>query len=202
MMRRRAPAVVLGILLTFCVTGPVEAQSAVTDRLDDTFRKYAKRFFGPGIDWRLFKAQGMTESGLNPDATSRVGARGIMQLMPSTYQDVRSKNPEIGESVTDPDMNIAAGIFYDRRLWVAWKNDSDAAHRWEFTFGSYNAGLSTLQRAQKVAEGRALDHRQWPSIQAVAPEVPRWRHQETITYVQRIQANVARMNSSGRVIKK
>jgi membrane-bound lytic murein transglycosylase F len=54
------------------------------DRYDDTFRKAAKRSFGPAFDWRVFKAQGMAESNLDPLARSRVGARGLMQLMPST----------------------------------------------------------------------------------------------------------------------
>ena len=52
-----------------------------TDRYDPIFRKYTKRYFGVGTDWRWFKAQGMAESDLTPGARSRVGARGIMQLM-------------------------------------------------------------------------------------------------------------------------
>ena len=47
-------------------------------RYDNYFRKYSKRYFGLGFDWRYFKAQGMAESELNPNAKSYVGARGIM----------------------------------------------------------------------------------------------------------------------------
>ena len=88
---------------------PLEAQR-VTERYDPTFRKYAKRFFGVGFDWRLFKAQAMTESRLNPLAQSQVGARGIMQLMPSTFLEIQSKHPD-WLSVDDVEWNIAAGIF-------------------------------------------------------------------------------------------
>ena len=35
-------------------------------RYDDTFKRYSKRYFGAGFDWRYFKAQGMAESGLDP----------------------------------------------------------------------------------------------------------------------------------------
>ena len=52
------------------------------------FQKYAKRYFGPAFDWGFFKAQGMSESGLDTAARSRAGARGIMQLMPSTFQAI------------------------------------------------------------------------------------------------------------------
>ncbi|HEX6053559.1 MAG TPA: transglycosylase SLT domain-containing protein, partial [Gemmatimonadaceae bacterium] len=54
------------------------------DRYDHVFRKYSKRYFGVGYDWRIFKAQALAESEMNPNARSWVGARGLMQLMPST----------------------------------------------------------------------------------------------------------------------
>jgi soluble lytic murein transglycosylase-like protein len=194
----------MGILLlaaVFSLAGAAgaRAQSVVPERYDDTFRKYTKRYFGPGFDWRLFKAQAMTESNLNPDATSRVGARGLMQLMPSTYEAIRSKNSEIGE-INDPEWNIAAGIYYSRQLWTQWA--AGVADRREFMFGSYNAGRGTILRAQKVAMEKSLNERVWPSIQNVAPEVPGWRHEETLNYVQRIQLSLERMDRKGRVIKK
>ncbi|MBN1570153.1 MAG: transglycosylase SLT domain-containing protein [Acidobacteria bacterium] len=198
-MRVRAAKQALVFGSFFLAAACAFAQSAVTDRYDDTFRKYTKRFFGPGYDWRLFKAQGMTESNLNPDATSFAGARGLMQLMPSTYAEIRSRNPEIGE-INDPEWNIAAGIYYNRRLWRQWA--AKAVDRKEFMFGSYNAGRNTIVRAQKIAIGKSLDERVWPSIQNVAPEVPGWRHKETLNYVQRIQSSLERMDSKGRIIKK
>jgi membrane-bound lytic murein transglycosylase F len=174
------------------------AQTVVTARFDDTFRKYSKRFFGPGFDWRLFKAQGIVESNLNPEAQSRAGARGIMQLVPNTWHEVRSKNPEL-TSISHPEWNIAAGISYNRRLWMLWETESDAVHRREFMLGSYNAGRSTLLRAQRIAQEQALDPRTWSSIAHVAPTVPRWRYQETLTYLSRIFVNLARMDRFGHV---
>ena len=199
-VRRFACVVILALAACASAT-PVHAQSVVTDRYDETFRKYSKRFFGPAFDWRLFKAQAMAESNLDPQAKSWVGARGIMQLMSSTYKEVQSKNPDLGE-INDPEWNIAAGIFYNRQLWRQWQNDTDDAHVSDFMLGSYNAGRSVLLRAQRVARERALDHRFWPSIQAVAPAVPRWRYSETLTYVDRINANLARMDPKGKVSAK
>lgn len=173
---------------------------AVTDRYDETFRKYAQRFFGPGYDWRVFKAQAMAESNIDMNAKSWVGARGIMQLMPSTFKEIRSQNPEI-QSINKPEWNIAAGIFYDRQLytqWLAQQGDSDS---FPFMMASYNAGRGTLLRAQGIARNRVLDPALWLSVTTVAPEVPRWRHQETLTYVERIQGNIDRMDNDGRVVK-
>src|SRR5262249_42867535 len=62
------------------------ADKKISEKYDPMFRKYTKRFFGPAFDWKYFKAQGFAESGLKASAKSWVGARGVMQLMPSTYQ--------------------------------------------------------------------------------------------------------------------
>ena len=66
-------------------------------------------------------------------------------------------------------------------------------------FASYNAGRVPLLRAQSLARLRALDPRLWGSVAVVAPEVPRWRHMETLNYVERIGANLQRMDLRGRV---
>ncbi|MFN0122602.1 MAG: transglycosylase SLT domain-containing protein [Blastocatellia bacterium] len=174
------------------------AAETVTSRHDDTFRKYSKRFFGPGFDWRLFKAQGMAESNLSMAAKSHVGARGIMQLMPTTYREIQSKNPEI-KTINDPEWNIAGGIYYNRQLWTQWTGESGEPDRHRFMLASYNAGRGTLRRAQDVARARTLDPSIWPSIRAVAPEVPRWRHTETLSYIERIEANLTRMNGEGHI---
>ena len=178
----------------------VPAASQVTDRYDAHFQKYAKRFFGPGFDWRLFKAQSMAESNLNANARSWVGARGLMQLMPRTQQEVRSKNPEL-RLVTHDELNIAAGIAYDRQIWQLWEGNLDEAHMREFMLGSYNAGRRTLLRAQDVAQTASLDARVWPSIKLVAPKVPRWRSDETLSYVDRIFLTLLRMDPNGRVVR-
>lgn len=194
-----AAVIVLAGLLA--AVAPAAAQTTVTDRYDETFQKYAKRYFGPGFDWRLFKAQSMAESNLNPDAKSRVGARGLMQLMPRSQREVLSKNPELKNIKANIELNIAAGIAYDRQMWRLWIDESDDDHRREFMLGSYNAGRGTILRAQDVAEKDALNHRMWPSIKTVAPKVPRWRSDETLTYVDRIFLNLMRMDPNGRVIR-
>lgn len=176
----------------FSVSQAIHAR-AVTDRYDNTFRKYSKRYFGVGFDWRLFKAQGMAESNLDMNAKSFVGAQGIMQLMPTTFQEIRSKNPDI-KAIDHPEWNIAAGIYYDRQLWKLWQAEADVTDQYRFMLGSYNAGRSTLIRAQEVARSKTLNPALWPSIRTVAPEVPRWRHTETIDYVERIENFLGRMD--------
>ena len=191
----------LGVVALCTLAGASRAPAeAVTDRYDDTFRKYAQRFFGPGYDWRLFKAQAMAESNIDMNAKSWCGSRGVMQLMPSTFREVQTKNPEM-VSINKPEWNIAAGVYYDRQIYLQWERQQGNSDSVPFMMGSYNAGRGTLLRAQGVAKSRVLDPTAWLSIATVAPLVPRWRHEETLTYVERIKNNIERMDDDGRVVK-
>ena len=190
----------LALLVALPITLAAQPSSAA-DRFDGTFRKYSKRFFGPDHDWRLFKAQAMAESNLDPAARSHVGARGVMQLMPSTFGEIQSKNPDM-RSIDDAEWNIAAGIAYDRTLWRLWERDTVETDRHEFMFASYNAGRGTIRKAQSTALADSLDHRLWPSIERVAPKVTRWRYRETLGYVRRIDEYRMSLDDKGRVMRR
>ena len=160
---------------------PVE-QREWTSQYDHHFRKYSKRFFGVGFDWRWFKAQGIAESSLQEDAKSWVGAKGIMQIMPATLEEIAEKSslPVLG--TTDPGHNIAAGVFYDRHLYDLWDDIPDAHERLAFTFASYNGGRSRMLRAQDRC---AAECTVWEQVTPYAPD-------ETSGYVARIMSLMGR----------
>jgi soluble lytic murein transglycosylase-like protein len=166
------------------------AASRDQSRYDDYFKKYSKRYFGAPFDWRYFKAQGLAESELNANAKSFVGARGIMQLMPSTFALIATKRPEF-RSIDDPEFNIAAGIMHDRWLWTVWQKRTPEDERHRFMFGSYNAGEGPILRACLAARSDHLSDAQWASIERVAPKIDRWRYRETLGYVKKIDRNYA-----------
>jgi soluble lytic murein transglycosylase-like protein len=188
----------LAVALVLCTTAmmavtAVAAAPAAADRpgkfrsdYDEYFRKYSKRYFGVNKDWRWFKAQAIAESNLDSSARSPVAAKGVMQIMPTTFAELQKKNPEF-ENIEDPRWNIAAGIYYDSTLWRRFEALSDEQQRRSFMFGAYNAGPTTITRARKLAESAGHDSTQWSSVVAVAPKVPAWRHKETLTYIERIQ---------------
>ncbi|MGQ0815813.1 MAG: transglycosylase SLT domain-containing protein [Gemmatimonadota bacterium] len=183
------------ILFILFAASPAAAQrNQDTDRYDDIFRKYSKRFFGPAFDWQYFKAQALAESGLDPNAKSRVGARGVMQLMPGTYNLIKSRKPELGD-ITDPEFNIAAGIMHSRGLWHEWDGHV-TDERLRFMFGSYNAGEGPILRAKKAARADQLDEKSWSSIEVVAPKVQRWRYKETLPYVRKIEDNHRKLSKA------
>lgn len=154
---------------------PVEERQWTT-QYDHHFRKYSKRYFGAGFDWRWFKAQGIAESGLRADATSWVGAKGIMQIMPATLREIAEKSSLALLDHDDPGRNIAAGVFYDRYLYDLWDDIPQRGERLAFTFASYNGGRSRMLRAQ---ERCAAQCGTWAQVDPYAPE-------ETRGYVARI----------------
>lgn len=153
-----------------------------TNKYDRHFRKYTKRYFGPGVDWHWFKSQGIAESALQPKVKSHAGAIGIMQILPSTFADIRRENPHF-RSIVDPRWNIAAGIWYDRSLYKYWQKKVPAKRdRLALTFASYNAGLGTMQKAWKRTQPAetAKSGSYWETMAKRSPT-------ETRGYVSRIR---------------
>jgi len=155
-------------------------------KFDKHFKKYAKRYFGPNFDWRHFKAQAIAESRLKEKAKSHVGALGVMQIMPKTFEEIRHKNPSIKGTREQPRWNIAAGIYYDRKLWNLWKAERPFEDRLGFMFASYNAGSGNILKAQRLAREKQLNENLWQSIEPVLPQITGKRSAETINYIKRI----------------
>jgi len=155
-------------------------------KFDMYFTKYSKRYFGPGFDWRYFKAQAVAESRLKETAKSRVGALGVMQIMPRTFQEIKQKNPTIKGTSAQPRWNIAAGIYYDRIIWNDWKAERPLEDRINFMFGSYNAGKRNILKAQKMARKNGLNPNLWASIEPALPKITGKNSKETINYVTKI----------------
>ena len=76
-------------------------------------REAAARFQVPGHWVRAVMHQ---ESGGEQQATSPVGAMGLMQVMPATYEGLRARY-QLGEDPYDPHNNILAGTAYIREMY-------------------------------------------------------------------------------------
>jgi soluble lytic murein transglycosylase-like protein len=176
------------IVLLFLIPFQVQAFERYNRVLkyDKYFSKYSKRYFGANFDWLYFKAQAVAESRLKAKAKSRVGAVGVMQIMPKTFEEISRKNPSIKGTRKQPRWNIAAGIYYDRMLWKVWKADRPFQDRINFMLGSYNAGRGNIFKAQRIAKKKGLNMNLWPSIEKTLPKVTGKRSIETIGYISKI----------------
>jgi len=145
----------------------------------DLFKKYSDQY---GFDWLLVAAQGYQESGLDQSTRSRVGAIGVMQVMPATARDRNVNIPNIHE--LEP--NIHAGVKYLRFMVNEYFDDPgiDRVNRHLFAFASYNAGPNRIQRLRKVAADEGLDPNKW--FNNVEVVVAREVGRETVQYVSNI----------------
>lgn len=147
-----------------------------SNKYDDYFRHYGQRYFGPFVDWRWFKAQAVAESLLNPVAVSHANAQGVMQLLPSTFEEVRLTHPNWND-IHAPRWNIAAGIYYNHTLYQQWNGSLHGQDRFLLTLASYNAGFQRVRYAYGV-----VSHvRTFNDIRHRLPA-------ETRGYVERIQS--------------
>jgi soluble lytic murein transglycosylase-like protein len=76
------------------------------------------------------------ESGYRREAVSPKGAVGLMQLMPSTAQ-------ELGADPHDPQQNVDAGARYLRDLLLKYQNDP---YQLRLALAAYNAGPGAVDR--------------------------------------------------------
>jgi membrane-bound lytic murein transglycosylase F len=140
------------------------------------------------FDWRLIVAQIYQESHLNPWAKSRAGAKGLMQLLPSTAKSLGVKD------IYNPVENINAGVQYLKNLYehfdIAEKED-----RLLIALAAYNIGQGHIGDARKLARKLNLDPDRWSSL---AKALPMLRYKK---YYQKSKYGYCRGNEPVQYIK-
>ncbi|MCZ4408493.1 membrane-bound lytic murein transglycosylase MltF [Cryomorphaceae bacterium 1068] len=119
---------------------------------DPLIQKYANEI---GWDWRLLASLVYQESRFKPEASSWAEAEGLMQIMPSTAE-------ELGiDDRSDPEQSISGGTRYLYQLYSNFEEVPDSLERIKFTMASFNAGLGHVEDARRLAEKRGLNPNVW-----------------------------------------
>ena len=119
---------------------------------DAQVQKYAEEY---GFDWALIVAQMYQESRFDPQAESWAGARGLMQILPTTgelfgVQDLHAV-----------DTSIHTGVRYLAWLQERFEPDLTVQDRMWFTLAAYNAGLGHVRDARILARKMGWNPDRW-----------------------------------------
>ena len=146
----------------------------------DEINEYAKE---RGLDANLVRALILQESYYNPKAKSRVGATGLMQLMPPTAKEhaARLRIPFAVSRLENPEVNVRIGTYHLKMLVNLFNGNNYLA------VAAYNAGQGNVQKWRRAAPRKPMDE--------FIESIP---FQETRNYVKRVtmlRSSYARLTS-------
>lgn len=119
---------------------------------DDLIKIYSKEL---NWDWRLVTSLIYQESRFDPNKNSWAGAKGLMQLMPATANELEVKDPN------NPEESIKGGVTYLKQMWNGFSEVEDTIQRVKFSMAAYNCGLYHVKDAQNLAVKKGLNPNLW-----------------------------------------
>lgn len=149
------------------------------DRYDSLIRYYSDRY---GLNHKLVKKQMIAESwdwkrsDVDPQAVSEVGALGLMQIMPNTFDwlvgIMKSEGifkPDYVPNILNPEDSIHVGCYYDKYLLGRFGEIPDLIERYKFAFSAYNAGIGNINNLLSKAReecGHPRSYSEWKRLGA------------------------------------
>lgn len=175
----------------------IDRKNGIISKYDNLFRRYAS---AARVDWKLLAAQCYQESCFDTNACSWAGARGLMQIMPSTADHLGLAYSDLN----NPELNIQAATKYYAELTEKFRYVPSAIDRHSFVLASYNGGANHIKDAMALTKKNGGNPHSWAHV---APYIlklqqPQYyndpvvkygymRGSETVEYVEKIKQRYA-----------
>lgn len=190
-----------------CVSAHAEPASSETSRLRAAGDPYATHIAEDsqrsGIPAHWIRAVMDTESDGNPNAVSAAGAKGLMQLMPGTWEEMRGRYGFSADPF-EPRDNILAGTAYLREMFDRYGDITGM-------LAAYNAGpvrydayleacraLPSETRTYVALLAPALGGRPLPDASGASVCSPDWRDAPLFAGLKTADASANRQHFDGR----
>lgn len=163
LLSRRVIIIVILLLIVFLLFGPINIQNKILKiiypiKYENFVENYSTKY---EVDKNLIYAIIKAESNFNQQAVSNKEAKGLMQLMPQTAEDIAKKldievtKEEISKKLLEPEFNINLGTKYISNLLAKYSNI-------ELALTAYNAGsgnVDTLvENGTLMADGSNIEN--------------------------------------------
>lgn len=171
MIRKKARKILISvilILITLVVlksTNNIMIKNMYKKEYSEYVSKYAQEY---GVEEELIYAIIKSESNFKEDAVSNKEAKGLMQLMDATAEEVARKNGIEIDNILEPDTNINLGTKYLSNLINKYKCT-------EIALAAYNAGIGNVDKWIKNG-----------IIKSDGSDIENIPYKETNTYVRKI----------------
>ncbi len=137
---------------------PVESNFKISS-YDHLIRHISEK---EGNDWRLMSAIAYHESRFMPDLTSRCGAKGLMQIMPSVARQFDVAK----EQLSDPETNIwVANKVLTKIMTTLRFTASTSEHdKMKIVLAAYNGGIGHVTDARRLARAYGENPNSWEVV--------------------------------------
>lgn len=163
LLSRRVIIIAILLLIVFWLFGPINIQNKILKiiypiKYENFVENYSTKY---EVDKNLIYAIIKAESNFNQQAVSNKEAKGLMQLMPQTAEDIAKKldievtKEEISKKLLEPEFNINLGTKYISNLLAKYSNI-------ELALTAYNAGSGNVdtwvENGTLMADGSNIEN--------------------------------------------
>ena len=124
----------------------VEEEQYLISPYDKIFQEIGDRY---SVDWLLLSAIARAESEFRFDAVSKVGAVGLMQIMPATAKSMGYEREQLFDAEISAE--VAAKLLHENNKMLHLSRSFDKEERLKFILACYNAGYSRIADARRLA---------------------------------------------------